>query len=357
MRKLFQEIQNRIQTIDFNELWNGFAPCEFALYNDETVFFETNEIPKTDLFLGNTTIKYEDKQIAIWKVEKEDLNDLDLIAASIIHEMFHSYQLIEGENRFFNDIVALSYPIEYQNLNMKFNESKLLVSALEENDYQIKESFFKKFTSMRQKRFSLIGDDSLYEKSIETIEGSAEYVALKSLKALNFESYKRQLDKSISWIATINENFLDIRRTSYYTGALICIVADDLHIDYKKKLEPNLKSNYDLMTENFILRLDHEVEISEFIKIQEMIDERNKSIKGKVNEIMSHHNVGIFKGDFYIRGYDPMNMRRYEKYVYHKHFLGIHENGKTEFVMGEIVTETDGIDFSRFSTYYKIKMT
>lgn len=357
MRNLYHEIQKRIQTIDFNILWNGFAPCEFALYNDETVYFETNEIPKTDQFLGNTTIKYEDKQIAIWKVEKEVSCDLDLMAASIIHEMFHSYQLIAGDNRFFNDITALSYPIEFHNLNMKYNESKLLVSALEEDDYQKKEAFFRLFTSLRHKRFSLIGDDSLYEKSIETIEGSAEYVALKSLKILNYESYKRQLDKSISWITTINEKFLDIRRTSYYNGALICLLADDLQIDYKKKLEPNLKYNYDLMTENYILKLDHEVEINEFTKIQEMIDERNKSISRKVNEIMSHQNVEVFKGDFCIRGYDPMNMRRIENYVYHKHFLGIHEKGKTEFVMGEIVTETDGIDFSRFSTYYKIKTT
>jgi len=145
MRKLYQEIQKRVQMIDFNILWYGFAPCEFALYNDENVFFETYEILRTDQFNGNTTIQFENKQIAIWKVEKSDLNDLDLLAASIIHEMFHSYQMNAGENRFFNDIVALSYPIEFENINMKYNESQLLISALEEVDFQKKEAFFRKF--------------------------------------------------------------------------------------------------------------------------------------------------------------------------------------------------------------------
>ena len=39
-----------------------------------------------------------------------------------------------------------------------------------------------------------------------------------------------------------------------------------------------------------------------------------------------------------------------------KHFLGIEQDGKIEFVRGPIVTETDGTDFSKFSKYYKINV-
>ena len=354
MYKIYQEIQKRIQKIDFNKLWEGFSPCEFALYDDKTVYFETYEIPITDQFLGNTTIVYAGKQIAIWKIEENDMKDLDLLATSIVHEMYHSYQMQFGENRFFNDIKALSYPITYHNFNLKLFESKLLVQSLMEEDHQKKEMLFNKFILVRKKRFEIIGENSLYEKSMETIEGAAEYVALISLKKLNLDTYKVKLKKAIDWITTVDEKFLDIRRSAYYTGALICLVADDLHVNFKKKLEPNLKYNFDLITDNYPLK-SWEIEIDKNPEIQVMINNRTDKISKIVNDIKADKKVKIFNGDFTVQGYDPMNMMRFENYVYHKHFLGINEDGKTDFVMGEIVIETDGKDFSRFSTYYIVQ--
>ncbi len=354
MRKLYKDIQMRIDSLDFNTLWKGFYPCEFALYNDERVYFATHDIHKTDQFIGNTAISYEGKHIAIWKVENEDIKDVDVLASLIIHEMFHAYQYAEGDNRFYSDLKALSYPLEFQNMNIKYNESRLLISAYQASKRHEKCDYFSKFVSLREHRFSRIGDHSLYEKSIETIEGSAEFVGLKALKILNVQAYNRQIDKVMDWINTINESFLDVRRTSYYIGALMCLVAEDLQIDFQKALEPNLAFNYDLMRDSGMLDLGHPLVISDFLTIQDAINDRSKSISAKVTAIKTHPDVSVYKGDFTIVGYDPMNMRRFENDVYHRHFIGILENGKTEFVMGEIVIETDGHDFSKFSTYYKV---
>jgi hypothetical protein len=354
MDNIYREIKSSIDKIELSNLWPGFKPYEFALYDDGKVYFETFEIPISNQFVGNTSINYEGKQIAIWKIEETDLNDIDLLTSSIIHEMFHAHQMTFGDNRFFNDLDGLSYPLEYENFNLKINESRLLASAIREQNYNIKEEFFKKFLSVRQRRFDLIGDNSTYEKSIETIEGTAEYLALASLKIMNHDSYIKQLEKAMNRITTINENFFDVRRMAYYTGALICLLADELSIDCKRAIEPDLQYNYDLITEKYSVETNMVIELDENIEIHGLIDERNIRIRELVDEIMASSNVEIIEGEFSVRGYDPMNMMRSDHFVYHKHFLGIQQDCETDFIMGPIVIETNGKDFSKFSRYYKI---
>lgn len=354
MDKIYREIKSRIDKIELNTLWPGFTPYEFALYNDEKVYFETFQIPISNQFVGNTSINYEGKQIAIWKIEETNLIDFDLLTASIIHEMFHAYQMTSGDNRFFSDLEGLSYPIEYDNFNLKINESRLLANAINEENVVMKENFFKKFLAARQRRFELIGDNSTYEKSIETIEGTAEYLALASLKIMNHDSYIKQLEKAMNKVTTINENFFDVRRIAYYTGSLICLLADELSIDYKKAIEPELQYNYDFITEKYCVDTNMVIELDENIEINGLIDERNIKTRELVDEIVASSNVDIIEGEFSVRGYDPMNMMRSDHFVYHNHFLGIHQDGETDFIMGPIVIETDGKDFSKFSRYYKI---
>ena len=123
--KLYNDIVDRLEKIDFNKLFPGFTRYEFALYSNETVYLKDNTIPWDNRFIGNTSIMYENNYIAIWNMDYS-IDDIDIFTSKIIHEMFHAYQLEHNETRWPNEFEALDYQYEQANINMKANESLLL---------------------------------------------------------------------------------------------------------------------------------------------------------------------------------------------------------------------------------------
>lgn len=355
MDKTYQEILQRINKIDFSTLWPGFIPYEFALYNDEKVYFENKEIPVTNEFMGNTSIKFEGKQIAIWKIEEEDVLDLDYLAAALVHEMFHAHQFHMGDSRFSNEFDGITYPLESVNLSLKAQELSHLSRAVIEETHEKKAFYFNEFLAVRLKRFDLLGPHANYEKGIETIEGSAEYITLSVLKAVNIDAYNAHKNKAINYLNTLNEHLLDMRRTAYFSGAFICLLADELAIDYKKEIIPNLPYNFDLITQKHAVKTTTDLSWIINPVVIQLIEAHYESISKLVSDILTHEQVSKVAGAFTIKGFDPMNMKAYKNYVYHKHFLAMGTEDETAFVMGPLVIETDGMDYSKFSAYYKIE--
>lgn len=39
MKELYSKIYHNLQKIDFESIWHGFSPCEFALYDEHKVYF------------------------------------------------------------------------------------------------------------------------------------------------------------------------------------------------------------------------------------------------------------------------------------------------------------------------------
>lgn len=354
MDKIYQEIQHRINNINFDTLWPGFNPYEFALYNDEKVCFETKEIPVTNEFMGNTSIKFEGKQIAIWKIEDEDVLDFDYLAAALVHEMFHAHQFHLGDSRFSNEFDGVTYPLESVNLSLKALELSHLSRAVIEETQEKKAIYFSEFLAVRHKRFDLLGPYANYEKGIETIEGTAEYITLSVLNAINIDAYNAHKNRAINYLNTLNEHLLDIRRTTYFSGAFICILADELAIDYKTEIVPGLPYNFDLISHKFALSKTLDVPETVNPIVIQLINAHYENISKLVSDILTHEQVSKVTGAFTIKGFDPMNMKAYKNYVYHKHFLAMGTEDETAFVMGPLVIEMDGMDYSKFSAYYKI---
>ena len=99
MKELYSKIYHNLQKIDFESIWHGFSPCEFALYDEHKVYFFDRTQPVDNRFLGNTSIFYDGKPLAIWKVTNPMLQDPILLTAKIVHEMFHSFQKEQHEER------------------------------------------------------------------------------------------------------------------------------------------------------------------------------------------------------------------------------------------------------------------
>ena len=122
---MWHEINDRIQDIKLETLWNGFKSYPFAIYNNNEVCINGELIPKTDEFLANTAILYQNQWIAIFMVNGTE--DLDVIASKIIHEMFHGFQMESKDERFPNELEALlKYEYSAENLSGKFLENKIL---------------------------------------------------------------------------------------------------------------------------------------------------------------------------------------------------------------------------------------
>ena len=105
LEKLYYQICEAINALDFDAIWKGFRPLKFALYNDTECFFDGQYIEKTADFCANTSIEYKGEIIAIWNVEEEMA--IPKFTSCIVHEMFHAFQEKQGWECFPNEMEAL----------------------------------------------------------------------------------------------------------------------------------------------------------------------------------------------------------------------------------------------------------
>lgn len=227
LERLYYEVKSYIDTVDFSKLWRGFEPLKFALYTDKECFFDGAYIEKTDEFLGNTSIFYNGEWIAIWNVQ-EKMNPI-VLTSKMIHEMFHGFQGMQKESRFFDELDALyNYKYEEENLNLKLKENHLLYQLTA----QFKKEWFEELLQIRKYRSDTFGYEYHYEASIEQIEGCANYVELCSLKQLSAELFEKKLAAMRERIIT-SDNLLPVRIICYDIGALLLYVMTENQIAFE----------------------------------------------------------------------------------------------------------------------------
>ena len=224
---LYSEVKNYINHVDFSKLWRGFEPLKFALYTDNECFFNGAYVEKTDAFLANTSILYNGEWIAIWCV-KEQMNPI-VLTSKIIHEMFHGFQMMNNDGRFFDDLDALyNYKYEEGNLNRKLKENRLLYQLSTRFDKEL----FGEFLRIRKYRCNAYRYAYHYESSIEQIEGTANFVELYCLKQLSDELFVKALSTIRERI--INPSYLlPIRVICYDIGALLLHIMTENNISFE----------------------------------------------------------------------------------------------------------------------------
>lgn len=228
LEKLYYEVKKHIDTVDFSKLWKNFKPLKFALYTDTECFFDGEYVEKTEEFLANTSVFYKGEWIAIWYVQ-EALDPI-LLASKIVHEMFHGFQRIHNESRFFDNLDALyHYKYEKENLRLKQQENQLLYAMVTHFDKALLETFLQ----IRKYRFDTFPYAYHYESSIEQIEGTANYAELYCLKQLSAELFEKKLSAMKARI-TDPGNLLPVRAVCYDIGALLLYVMAENHIAYEE---------------------------------------------------------------------------------------------------------------------------
>ncbi len=352
MRNLYEKIELELDKVEFDEIWPGFSKMEFALYNKETVYLKDKEIPYDNRFLGNTSINYNDKNLAIFNVKNPTNENIPILASLIVHEMFHSYQVLNGEKRFPNDLLGLSSPKNLKNYEIKHRENKLIVSALNEVNHDVKLSYLKEIIALRQSRLVKYRDIVKYEMALETLEGSAEYCGTKALKNISKEHYLSRIEDYKGILLKDIRLIFDTRKISYYVGTLLLLLLNDLKIHFNQEIKGNNKYFFEEISE----MLGFEIIDIEKIKednLEEYYKEHLDSVNFEFEEFFKKK-TNKHKGNFMICGYDPMNMIKREDDILCSQFIMLIDEVSKEkiFVQGPVVVRLKPESYKKVQEYY-----
>lgn len=344
MKKLYEKIAEKLAQINFNNIWNGFKRCRFALYDDSTVILGAQEFPVDGRFRGNTCIDFEGEYIAIWRVEDSDYQDIDLLAANVVHEMFHVYQRNNMDLDYPNDLKILSLDAGADYYLMKLTENLALCDSIRITDLKEKQKYINNLLAQRKQRSNAYEQLTLEEKKAEQLEGAAEFCGTMALKTLNPEKYQLRIQDYIKKISTPSTEFFDVRRMSYFTGTLLYVTLFDAGMKYDDA------SVYSL-TEHMVLPGGTLEDNAELINSFERY-ENNKA--KTISE--AHVNLKtVTEGEFMICGYDPMNMFRSGNELYCKNFVLLTKDycETTEFLQGPVVLKLKDGEYNIITAYLK----
>lgn len=327
LSELYNEVLSYVNKVDLNKLWPNFRLLKFALYNDKECFFNGKYIEKTNEFLGNTSIKYEDEYIAIWNVMGEI--DSRILASKMIHEMFHGFQNENKESRFPDEIKAVyQYKYTNENLSLKLKENELIITLLENFNQEL----FSDLLRLRKYRSVNFPVEFIYETKIEQIEGTANYIELMVLNEIDSKLYLNKIDEMRHSIVEPNR-FFPIRIISYNIGALLIKILKDNNISFNQgfdhlTISAELIQNFPILDE-----IENNYDINEYI--------HNYYAKGYkvIKENIKDNNI-VMEGNEDLLGFNVYNAFYQNNYIISRYFVmyGVKEN--PTILYGDFVIET-----------------
>ncbi|MCE5235791.1 MAG: hypothetical protein ABFC62_01275 [Clostridiaceae bacterium] len=346
MRKLHRAVSEALDRVDFPSLFPGFHRFPFALYNGETVTLCASEIPCDRRFLGNTAIEFEGGFLAIWKVEAPREENPTLLAASLVHEMFHALQRERGETRFPNDLVGLDYPRTAEVLLAKEAEYALLRAAFAAFVAAEKRALLERFAAYRLYREAWMGDIIGQEYLVETAEGMAEFVSLKALRALSESAYMARLEKHLGSLEPNGGYAFDMRRLAYFSGSLFLLALEDAGVNVAHEVGGEKRPAFTLFSGGIAPTAPPAPEGNALSAALALAKEYEDALSARFLAFKTQRTIRR-EGPFYICGYDPMNMIRHRDEVLCTHFVMLApEGGAPQFIEGPVLLymERDGCD-------------
>lgn len=345
--KVEEEIQSRLTPIDFNSLWPGFHPFDFALYDSHNVVLKGQVLPYSQAFMGNTSIEFQGKLIAIWNLEGEKDSDLDILASELVHEMFHAFQFEKGEERFPDDLRLLSIEYSPLALSLKRKENLALKKAVQTGN----EEFFAEFFYLRKERMNAFPEEK-EELFAETIEGCAEFNGLQALKMISESKYRKRVSDYLAKI-TDDSSLFDPRRLTYFTGSVFMLACSLFHKTISFSLEES---------KPYFMSLDMPSRQRKIVispAEQEFCSDLSKkdvqSRKEKITAFKATTPTEIpFDGR--IVGYDPMNMVRSDNYFLCTDFIMLRkkgDKGNGQFIKGPLLLKMEDKSPYWIISYYK----
>jgi hypothetical protein len=313
----YHKVNSILDGVNFNTLFEGFHKYRFALYSSKEIILDGQVLPPREDFRGNTAKEYEGEYIAIWNMEFDPVEAEERLAYLLVHEMFHCHQHTNNESRFPSDLDLLNYPEDVDNFTKKYNENRYLADAYEQQDTEL----FRNYVSIRIERYEKYPSMVCQEWKAETLEGMAEYIGLKALKQINAVKYISIVDSYMDKLREESKLLFDVRRISYYTGAVYFLCLERLGMPVRNDFGSELTAFEQTMVDTKGITVD--LIFYDFVpkKYEELATEKEGMIKQHIEK------ANYTECHAFICGYDPMNIFRQGNLIYCKHFVCLNENG------------------------------
>ncbi len=330
MKELYRKIEQHLGNLNFEGIWPTFRPYPFALYDQETVQLKDRQISWDSRFRGNTAIKFEGRMLAIWNVDEATLRlNTKRLASLIVHEMFHAFQLEYGEKRFRNEIDAIHYAYEEDNLSAKYEENRLLADLLDD----FKQLDWLRLAALRAYRRKHFPQAIAYESYVETCEGMATYAEWSALKMLDRDLYNQRIEEiqaslkdpaSLFPIRTINNN----------SGAALLVVAES-----QGEALWHVVGEEESMLDTLLLPKANGDSPQKNDDIKRLLQEFKENNRKTVQEALATAETKK-QGPFHIVGFDPLNTVKADNYIFFRHFVLLKKGDETMVIDSPSVAET-----------------
>lgn len=322
----YHAVAEQLDRLDFTALCPGYHRYPFALYDEKQVCLEGQLFPWDDRFLGNTSIEYDGRRIAIWSVALDPQPPVAL-AANMAHEMFHCFQFDEGERRFPDDLRLLNAPGEPDFYRLKLAENRVLATACRTGE---KEELLR-FAALRNERARRFPQITMEEWKTETIEGTAETVCLRALRVLDPTRYAETRERYLAKLENELPLLFDARRLCYYTGTVLCLALEQLGLPLRNEFTGVTLYEQNRPTE---VQADNAPEEPALTALFTEYTEKQQAL------IEAHRRAHPFiPCAAAICGYDPMNMVRVGQQLYCSHFLFIRQGETTRRLDGPVLAQ------------------
>lgn len=195
-----------------------------------------NTIDKTYSLFGNDLyyIKYDGDNAVRKKWSSEHFSTF------LSHESFHYYMQndwVEGGRFFAEDLTSEDIDLLEKEYNVLSKIQDLLIS--DEIDHDALKLAAKEYISVKELRLAANPDYVQKEIEMETVEGSATYVGIKASAQVEYDYgvmyFDNQKNVSFSEVVpqyragNLEKNFF-ADRMPYETGALLCLLMDELDV-------------------------------------------------------------------------------------------------------------------------------
>lgn len=331
----YNAVNEILDTIDFDVLFQGFHKYRFALYSSKEIVMDGKSMPYREDFRGNTAKEYEGEYVAIWNMEADPVEDLERLAYCMVHEMFHCHQFTNHESRFPSDFALLNYPADVENFTKKYNENRYLADAYEQQDIEQ----LRKFVCIRQDRYMKYSDMVRQEWKAETLEGMAEFIGLKALECINREKYRLIVKDYLGKLRDEGKLLFDVRRISYYTGAIFFLCMEELGFEVGNSFDSELT----VYEQNAMDVTGNTADVISYDFIPSRLAELEAEKESKIKEHMEHAAFTECSG--FICGYDPMNMFRQGDLIFCRHFVCLNVGGEVKtFTSAVVLKLAEGSD-------------
>ncbi len=196
------DVNKEFERMSAKSLWPGFKATNYplAIFDGKNTYLFRHPSPPKEFkemddrrgvyvaegrqgVYSNTHAQIGGKLTATAIIGSGQRSSLAQLGALMIHEAFHCHQQDHLQTWKSNEVFLLTYPFENtENLALRRLETAALVRALTTKDDAGFRKAVKEAQSLRERRYKLLGEnDAKYERSVEIVEGTAQYVEYRAM--------------------------------------------------------------------------------------------------------------------------------------------------------------------------------